>query len=94
MKVPYVEDKSASGGFGSPSEEDLSRMVRATVESWQPKRGPDWSNILVRIASAGPPAWANSTPLPVTKNVRLSIRIDPLMLLIYFAQDQGSHAHR
>ena len=58
MKVPYVEDKSASGGFGSPSEDDLSRMVRATVESWQPKRGPDWSNILVRIASAGPPAWA------------------------------------
>jgi hypothetical protein len=40
-----------------PSEADVSRMIRNTVESWQPQRGPDWPDILIRLASTGPPAW-------------------------------------
>jgi hypothetical protein len=55
--VPYVEDKTTRGGFSSPSEADVSRMIRAEVESWTPRRGPDWPDILIRIASSGPSAW-------------------------------------
>jgi hypothetical protein len=40
-----------------PSEEDVSRMIRDTVGSWQPQRGPDWPGVLMRLASTGPPAW-------------------------------------
>jgi hypothetical protein len=57
MKVPYVEDKPTQGGFGSPSEDDLRRMIRTTVDEWTPRRGPDWSDLMVRIAGTGPPAW-------------------------------------
>jgi hypothetical protein len=40
-----------------PSEEDVTRMIRDTVESWKPQRGPDWPDVLMRLASTGPPAW-------------------------------------
>ena len=32
-------------------------MIRRTVESWQPQRGPDWPGVLIRIAKSGPPPW-------------------------------------
>jgi hypothetical protein len=32
-------------------------MIRSTVESWQPRRGPDWSDVIIRLAKSGPPAW-------------------------------------
>src|ERR1700731_2917007 len=57
MKVPYVEDRPTQGGSGIPSEDDLGRMLRTTVDSWSPRRGPDWSDLMVRIAGTGPPAW-------------------------------------
>jgi hypothetical protein len=57
VKVPYVEDKTTRGGFNSPSEADLGRMIRSEVESWSPKRVPDWSDILIRIAGSGPSPW-------------------------------------
>ena len=40
-----------------PSEADLGRMIRTTVDTWTPRRGPDWSDLMVRIAGTGPPAW-------------------------------------
>jgi hypothetical protein len=40
-----------------PSEADLSRMIRSEVETWKPRRGPDWPDILIRIASSGPSPW-------------------------------------
>jgi hypothetical protein len=40
-----------------PSEDDVTRMIRDTVESWKPQRGPDWPDVLMRLASTGPPAW-------------------------------------
>ena len=40
-----------------PSEDDVSRMIRDTVESWRPQRGPDWPDILMRLAGVGPPVW-------------------------------------
>ena len=55
--MPYVEDKPTQGGFGLPSEDDLGRMIRTTVDEWRPRRGPDWSDLMVRIAGTGPPAW-------------------------------------
>ena len=55
--MPYVEDKTTQGGFSSPSEEDISRMIRNTVDSWTPRRGPEWSDVLIRLADTGPPAW-------------------------------------
>ena len=57
MKVPYVEDKPTQGGPTTPSESDVSRMVRATVETWKPRRGPDWSDLMIRLAAAGPSPW-------------------------------------
>ena len=57
MKVPYVEDKPTQGGSVTPSEADLGRMIRTTVDTWRPRRGPDWSDLMVRIAGTGPPAW-------------------------------------
>jgi hypothetical protein len=32
-------------------------MIRNTVESWTPRRGPDWSDVLIRLAKSGPPTW-------------------------------------
>jgi hypothetical protein len=40
-----------------PSEVDVARMVRAEVESWNPRRGPDWTDILIRMAGTGPSPW-------------------------------------
>jgi len=57
VKVPYVEDKPTPGGFGTPSEVDVARMIRAEVESWNPRRGPDWTDILIRMAGNGPSPW-------------------------------------
>jgi len=57
VKVPYVEDKTTKGGFSSPSESDLTRMIRAEVDSWTPRKGPDWTDVLIRIAGSGPSPW-------------------------------------
>ena len=57
MKVPYVEDKPTPGGFSTPSEVDVARMIRAEVETWTPRRGPDWTDILIRMAGTGPSPW-------------------------------------
>src|SRR5438105_15561720 len=57
MKVPYVEDKTTSGGRNTPSETDVSRMIRATVETWKPRRGPDWPDMMIRLTAAGPSPW-------------------------------------
>ena len=57
MKVPYVEDSSTQGGLAAPSEQDVSRLVRAEVETWKPRRGPDWSDMMIRLAAAGPSPW-------------------------------------
>jgi hypothetical protein len=32
-------------------------MIRTTVDTWTPRRGPDWPDILIRLASGGPPPW-------------------------------------
>ena len=55
--MPYVEDRPTEGGSAIPSEADLGRMIRTTVDEWSPRRGPDWSDLMVRIAGTGPPAW-------------------------------------
>jgi hypothetical protein len=57
VKVPYVEDKTSQGGQSAPSEADVSRMIRAKVETWKPRRGPDWSDLMIRLAAAGPSPW-------------------------------------
>ena len=54
MKVPYVEDNATQGGQSAPSETEVSRMIRSEVETWKSRRGPDWSELMVRIAAAGP----------------------------------------
>jgi hypothetical protein len=40
-----------------PSEADVSRMIRAEVETWKPTRGPVWSDMMIRLAAAGPSPW-------------------------------------
>jgi len=57
VKVPYVEDKATQEGSNTPLEADISRMIRTEVETWTPRRGPDWADILIRLAGAGPSPW-------------------------------------
>ena len=57
MKVPYVEDNATQGGENAPSESDVSRMIREEVDTWKPRRGPDWSELMVRLAATGPAPW-------------------------------------
>ena len=40
-----------------PSEDELAGMIRNTVDTWTPRRGPDWPDILIRLASGGPSPW-------------------------------------
>ncbi len=55
--MPYVEDNATREGSITPSESDVARMVRAEVETWKPRRGPNWKDLQVRIAGAGPSPW-------------------------------------
>jgi hypothetical protein len=32
-------------------------MIRAEVETWKPQRGPEWSDLMIRLAAAGPSLW-------------------------------------
>jgi len=57
VKVPYVEDNPTQGGENAPSESDVSRMIREEVDTWKPRRGPDWSELMVRLAATGPAPW-------------------------------------
>ncbi|MFI5283436.1 MAG: hypothetical protein ACHQ0J_09935 [Candidatus Dormibacterales bacterium] len=55
--MPYVEDNATQEGSNTPLEADISRMIRAEVETWTPRRGPDWADILIRLAGSGPSPW-------------------------------------
>ncbi|MGH7762674.1 MAG: hypothetical protein ACREOY_14865 [Candidatus Dormibacteraceae bacterium] len=66
-----MEDKTTQGGFSSPSETDLTRMIRAEVESWTPRKGPDWTDILIRLAGSGPSPWVVYTAASVAMVVIL-----------------------
>ena len=55
--MPYVEDNATRGGSVTPSESDVARTLRAQVDSWRPRRGPDWNDLQLRIAGAGPSPW-------------------------------------
>ena len=57
MKVPYVDNDPREGELSSPSDDDVRRMVRGGVHAWQPRRGPDFSDLLLRTG-AGPSPWA------------------------------------
>jgi len=56
MKVPYVDNDPREGELSSPSDDDVRRTVRGGVQAWQPRRGPDFSDLLLRIG-AGPSPW-------------------------------------
>ena len=32
-------------------------MIREGVQAWQPRRGADWPDLLMRLAGSGPPTW-------------------------------------
>jgi hypothetical protein len=57
VKVPYVSDNATQEGSTTPSETDVSRMIRAEVDTWKPRHGPDWPDIVMRIAASGPSPW-------------------------------------
>ena len=56
MKVPYVDNDPREGELSSPSDDDVRRMVRGDVQAWQPRRGPDFSDLMLRVG-AGPSPW-------------------------------------
>jgi hypothetical protein len=35
----------------------VARIVREGVQSWRPRRGPDWPDLIARVSS-GPSPWA------------------------------------
>ena len=43
--------------MSSPSDDDVRRMVRGGVQAWQPRRGPDFADLMARVAGAGPSPW-------------------------------------
>lgn len=55
--MPYVEDKTTPEGRSAPSESDVARMLRTEVETWKPRRGANWDDLLIRIAGSGPAPW-------------------------------------
>ena len=44
------------GGLNSPSDAAVARTVREGVESWRPRRGPDWNDLMERVGG-GPAPW-------------------------------------
>lgn len=52
-----MSDNATQEGPNAPSETDFGRMIRAEVDTWKPRHGPDWPGILMRIASTGPSPW-------------------------------------
>lgn len=60
-----MEDNATQGGQSLPSETDVSRMIRAEVETWKPRRGPDWSEMMIRLAATGPSPWVVYTTASV-----------------------------
>ena len=54
-----MEDETREGGLSSPSQndDDVRQMVRTGVQAWQPRRGPDFSDLMLRAAGAGPSPW-------------------------------------
>ena len=96
MKVPYVEDKPTPGGFSSPSEVDVARMVRAEVETWTPRRGPDWTDILIRMAGTGPSPWVVYTTASAALVVILiaAYLIGSALQLGALAPPADAHLHR
>lgn len=42
--------------MSSPSDDDVRRLVRGGVQAWQPRRGPDFSDLMLRVG-AGPAPW-------------------------------------
>lgn len=61
-----MEDEPTQGGFGTPSDADVSHMIRTTAESWNPGRGPDWPDLVERLAKDGPPPWLICTAASAT----------------------------
>ena len=41
-------------------------MIRAEVDSWTPRKGPDWTDVLIRIAGSGPSPWVVYTTASVS----------------------------
>jgi hypothetical protein len=52
-----VSDKATQEGSNTPSETEVSRMIRSEVDTWKPRHGPDWPEILMRLAASGPSPW-------------------------------------
>jgi hypothetical protein len=35
----------------------MGRVLREGIQSWQPRRGPDWNDLMTRVAGSGPAPW-------------------------------------
>jgi hypothetical protein len=46
-------------------------MIRAEVDTWTPRKGPDWTDVLIRIAGSGPSPWVVYTTASVVMVVIL-----------------------
>ena len=52
-----MDNEPREGELSSPSDDDVRRTVRGGVQAWQPRRGPDFADLMARVAGAGPSPW-------------------------------------
>ena len=52
-----MDNEPREGELSSPSDDDVRRMIRGGVQAWQPRHGPDFADLLHRVAPTGPPTW-------------------------------------
>jgi hypothetical protein len=71
-------------------------MIRAEVESWNPRRGPDWTGILIRMAGTGPSPWVVYTTASAALVVILiaAYLIGSALQLGALAPPVDAHIHR
>jgi cytochrome c-type biogenesis protein CcmH/NrfG len=70
-------------------------MVRAEVETWTSRRGPDWSDLMIRIAAAGPSPWVIYTTASAALVVILfsAYLVGSWLQIGALAQPINSHLH-
>ncbi len=52
-----MDNEPRGGELTSPAEDDIRRFIRSGVQAWQPRRGPDFSGLMLRVSGSGPSPW-------------------------------------
>lgn len=50
-----MADNPERGEPSSPPDAAVARIIREGVQSWRPRRGPDWQDLITRVGSGPSP---------------------------------------